>query len=731
MKKKLFRSLSAIILTFTMLFSLGIPAGAAPIITSGPLLLPHPTLLPVQPPVSQFSQEILEAPEAPQPPPTDMQQLRDAADKLASTLVTYGATSAQYAVMDGNEMVLSGTAGVYSMTENRQLTADNLYGIGSISKMYTTAAAMKLVEEGKLELDTPVVNYLPEFKMADERYVNITPRMLLNHSSGLYGSSMRNAMLFGDNDTFSHDNFLQTLQSQRLKAEPGEFSVYCNDGFTLMELIVEKISAKSFTDYLNDTFFAPMALKRTKTPQDDFDRSLLSKVYMGGSTQSLPDDTLNAIGAGGIYSTAEELCWFAQVLTGDRPNLLSAESTQAMMQPEYKNGIWPEGEDTSFCYGLGWDSVELYPFNRYGIQALAKGGDTRYYHSALVVLPQLGLSAAIVTSGGGSSLNTVAASTMLLNLLIVKGEITEPLPAQSFGEPVKVDMPQDIKRFTGLYHTGGQYIHIEISDEGVLTISYPDIPQMPTQVFSYTDGGGFVDPTGMAKLDFAEESNGKIYLSQHTYTTIPGLGQSALLQYVAEKLEPNPVSQQLTDIWSQRANKKYYPLGEKYTSQAFVSLIPTASLELSASVPGYISGLRITGENDAENAVQIPVMAGRDSTDISVSKADNGADLLQVRDGLYLSEEGLANLHGGDSSICTIQPTGFARWFTAADELAGRVMKVTIPQNASFAVFDGNGASITYSTVDQRDVVVLPQGAKIVFLGDAGARFEIQLLPAA
>lgn len=60
-----------------------------------------------------------------------------------------------------------------------------LYGVGSVSKVYTAAAAMSLVQEGRLDLDEPVVTYLPEFTMADARFRDITMRMLLNHSSGL------------------------------------------------------------------------------------------------------------------------------------------------------------------------------------------------------------------------------------------------------------------------------------------------------------------------------------------------------------------------------------------------------------------------------------------------------------------------------------------------------------------------------------------------------------------
>ena len=101
-----------------------------------------------------------------------------------------GAQSVQYALWQDGEIILTGHAGDYSRTENRVLTDDILYGIGSVSKVYTTAAILKLSDQGKLRLDAPVAAYLPDFTMADARYKDITVRMLLNHSSGLNGSTM-------------------------------------------------------------------------------------------------------------------------------------------------------------------------------------------------------------------------------------------------------------------------------------------------------------------------------------------------------------------------------------------------------------------------------------------------------------------------------------------------------------------------------------------------------------
>ena len=112
--------------------------------------------------------------------------------------------------------------------------ADQIYCIGSVSKVYVTTAVMQLVEQGKVDLDAPVTDYIDDFKMADERYKDITVRMLMNHTSGIFGSSLKNSDLYGDNSSVSTENTLKNLENQRLKADPGEYAAYCNDGFTLL-----------------------------------------------------------------------------------------------------------------------------------------------------------------------------------------------------------------------------------------------------------------------------------------------------------------------------------------------------------------------------------------------------------------------------------------------------------------------------------------------------------------
>lgn len=222
----------------------------------------------------------------------------------------------------------------------------------------------------------------------------------MNHSSGLYGTHYANSMLFDDNDTRSHDELLLRLQSERLKSNPGEYSVYCNDGFQLLEILVERVSGLSYTEFLDQKVIQPLKLFSTKTPLSAFDREKLAKTYYPTMEQALPVENANVIGAGGLYSTAEELTVFGDLLIGNRTNILSEKSSTAMQNPEYKNGVWVPEETNIYNYGLGWDAVSLAPFDDYGIKALSKGGDTIMYHAALTSLPEHNISIAVLSSGG-------------------------------------------------------------------------------------------------------------------------------------------------------------------------------------------------------------------------------------------------------------------------------------------------------------------------------------------
>ena len=651
--------------------------------------------------------------------------LQTTADTAAAYAAQYGgAQSLQYALWQDGEIVLTGEAGTFSRSENRLMTGDELYGIGSVSKIYTTVAVMQLVEDGKVSLDAPVTRYLKDFTMADQRYKDITVRMLLNHSSGIKGTGLSGAMLFGGASTQAHDTLLEKLSTQTLAADPGAFSVYCNDGFTLAELVVEAVSGMDFMDFVDRYILAPLDLENTFAPGGDFDTADLAPIYRGEDPRALPQDALNAIGAGGIYATASDLAAFGGALTGTE--LLRETSLDAMAAPEYARGIWPDaGEPDSLAYGLGWDNMEWYPFCQSDIQALVKGGDTLYYHAGLVVLPEYDMAAAVVSSGGVSTYNQLAANQILIAALAEEGvtvdQTVETLPA---AEPAA--MPAEQLANAGYYGSTSVQYQVEISADGTMTLSYLNYPTtMPAQTFTYYSDGSFRDAAGMSYISFVKESNGQTYLYQRAVSPLPGLGALPTSNYAAVLLPENPLSPEVSAAWESISTVSILPMNEPYNSQMYLALADSAATETPESVPGYIGAARIVDETTAVSEIQVPGVGSRDGVDYTLEDRD-GVLWIDAKGSLYMDAAAAPTLFTGSGwAYSTIRDDGYARWYRVGDA-AGRSMTVQVPEDAGFWVYDGSG-QVTASSVLWGDTsVTLPEDGLIVFAGDPGARFHLR-----
>ena len=659
--------------------------------------------------------------------------LEETAQTAAEAAMTYGAaTQISWAVWQDGDIAVQGELAQNPADPEAQIdVSGDLYGIGSVSKIYTTVAVMQLAEAGKIDLDKPVTTYLPDFKMADERYKDITVRMLLNHSSGLMGSSMGSGLLFDDPSTQAADQLLDRLASQRLKADPGAYSVYCNDGFTLAELVVEAVSGQDYMEYVQAKILDPAELTGTHFPATVVagpESAGAVPIYSG--EDRLPVDCLGVVGTGGIYATAADTAAFGGALTGEA--LLKQASLDAMAAPEYAKGVWPEGVD-ALAFGLGWDNVEWYPFSQSGVTALVKGGDTQYYHAGLVVIPEYHLSAAVLTSGGVSTYNELAASAMLLAVLEEQGVEIDQTPI-TLPDARPASMPKEYMDYAGYY--ASLYVYeISIARNGKLTMHYQNLG-MPDQTFTYYSDGSFRDETGTASLRFVKEDNGQIYLHQQAFTLLPGLSGLPTSNYAAVKLPENKIDDGLQAYWNDlNVSVDMLPVNERYSSQVYLALTAAAAMaEAQAEqsggqeeyVPGYIGNLQIVDENQAVYVTQIPGNVGRDGNDMTVSRDENGLLWLRQSNGMvYMESKGAPELSvGNGQSRCTIQPNGYARWYRSGSA-AGKTMTVEVPADAGFWVYDGSFHLTASSVVGKDTKAVLPEDGYIVFAGDPGARFTL------
>lgn len=657
--------------------------------------------------------------------------LAEFARKKATLLTAlYGLDSVQYALIEEGEITVSGSAGYTNKAKKEQANNSTMYGIASISKIFTTTAIMQLVEEGKVNLNAPVTTYIKEFQMADERYKNITVKMLLNHSSGIQGGSLNNALLFNDTTTINHDTLLDILKEQRLKANPGEYSVYCNDGFSLAEIIVERVSGQTFSEYIAEHITKPLEMESTKTPQDKFDTTMLAGIYNG--TTKLPIETFNAIGTGGMYSTAENLCEFSEIFMNnsntisDTLNILSNDSVVSMATKTQQANQWIKLGALSDGYGLGFDSVNAYPFDAYGIKALTKGGDSGFYHGSLIVLPEQNKAIAVLSSAGSSSIDQIFGTAILLEALYYDGVITDTSLHKTFYEkPQKQSIPSELLEYEGYYLTMGGILEIEMDAMGILTMKSCYAPENKTQLI-YTGNGKFRDLLGMNELEFITEGNGKQYIWGGGYASLPTIGSYFSEYYQAYKIDNNIISEDVKDVWKKRENQLYFVIDEKYSSASYVSGGLITQIVLSDKPEGYVGHSKIVDKNTAISDIILPGMLGRDLQDYRFYTED-GIEYVKIHDFVAISGKNVKALSSKSKYRITIGKNGYAKWYKINSKTANKIMKVILPEHGAFAVYDKNGICKTYSYVSNKKKIRLPKGGYVVFMGDANAKFTVKI----
>lgn len=622
----------------------------------------------------------------------------------------------------------------------------DIYGIGSISKMYTTAAVMKLWQEGLVDLDTPVTTYIPDFTMADSRYQQITPRMLLNHTSGLMGTTWHDAFTFGASDTRYHDNILEELRVQTLKADPGSYGVYCNDGFTLAELLIERVTGMGYTEYLSKTFFEPMGIKDTFTTVYGFEEDRLAPSYT--NSMVLPYVDCHLIGSGGIFSTASDVAAFGQLFTDRNIGILSGESLAAMSESnsQMDDFGYVEG-DKQFDYGLGWDCVDTYPYSAYGVKALSKGGSVILQNSALVVLPEENISASMIVSGGSGDEASYALQDLILEILEEEGIIDEKkdLTVETDIETDAKPLPEEMKKYAG-YYLSNQLLKASFDEDGTLLLEGIGDDYDIVQEYSYIGDGKFAPRNGYylshsgemtynsngnkgyGTLFFREESNGKTYLAGNSHETIYELGENAMSLVFAEKIEPARVAQSCLEAWKKRDGKKYFLTNSVYNAWDYYS---QGILELQGSkeIEGYVQTTKqtdtaqILDENHARSLIDLPVMLGRDLASYTFSKKALGEE-LQYASLTYVSEEQVESIAQLPREL-TMKKSEEVHWYRIGKEQANSSLTIEVPKEGAYYLYDKDGSCIASSIIlSEKSTVLLPENGYLAFAGEPGNTFH-------
>ena len=361
-------------------------------------------------------------------------------------------------------MVNVGTGFSWASTTGDNADADTIFHLGSIGKTFTAVAVMQMVEQGLLCLDTPIVEYLPEFSVqpstsGEGNYQNITARMLLSHTSGIYGNDMGSGFItYGGHYQSYMNNFLARFANSRMVREEGTAFEYANNGFVILGILVAHLAGhenyfEGFNQHMLDYVFEPMGLTRTSyVVTAELSPYLAGTYTMAGMPQQF--QYWNPLPTGTVFTTANEMVSLMTMFLND-----GYYNGHQILTPASVNEMFTDQTGTGH-YGLG--IAFMGDPTGSGHVAIGHNGGMVYNFAAMFLDREHGIgvfSASNSTTSQG--LNEALAGAVLATAIVeVGGEVAPPINhIDPEATPIELTA-EEMEALAGLYLISGGMVHL-------------------------------------------------------------------------------------------------------------------------------------------------------------------------------------------------------------------------------------------------------------------------------
>jgi CubicO group peptidase (beta-lactamase class C family) len=328
-------------------------------------------------------------------------------------------------VYQNGQIVYEHGYGMANLNDDVTITPATVFHVASMSKQFTAAAILLLAQQGKLSLDDDVRKYIPELPDFGER---ITLRHLMHHTSGLRDqwSLLGLAGWRYSQDLITDDDVMSVMVRQKaLNFKPGEKFLYSNTGFTLLALVVKRVSGMSLREYTTKNIFEPLGMKNTHFRDDH--EEVIKHDALGyeqdgeGKPYRMSLTNFDTTGATSLHTTVEDLQLWDENFY--HPRVGGPEFVKQMLEPGRLNS----GKDQDYASGL---SVGTYK----GLQTVGHGGADAGYRSDIVRFPQQHFTATALCNRADA--NPGSLTRQVADIVLAK-EIKEPAaaPAATAAKP--------------------------------------------------------------------------------------------------------------------------------------------------------------------------------------------------------------------------------------------------------------------------------------------------------
>jgi CubicO group peptidase (beta-lactamase class C family) len=285
-------------------------------------------------------------------------------------------------IVKDNQVIYLRGYGVADPT-GRPVTPQTPFIVGSITKSFTALALMQLVEQGKVELDTPVQRYIPWFRLADpDSSARLSLRHLLYHTGGI-SRYIGRELLVGQGDA-SLEQKVRELSRVQLLYPVGEVFQYSNANYLVLGLVVQIVSGQPYGEYVREHILQPLQMHHSFVSEADAQQDGMATGYRWWFGLPCPADVpyLSVVlPAGFLLASAEDMAHYLIAhLNGGQygeTSILSPAGTAELHRPGAAIG------STDACYGMGWVTESIN-----GLVMLTHPGDTANFHADMIMLPE-------------------------------------------------------------------------------------------------------------------------------------------------------------------------------------------------------------------------------------------------------------------------------------------------------------------------------------------------------
>ena len=374
----------------------------------------------------------------------------------------YHLPSVGVALIDDQDVIWQEAFGLENIKEEIPATPDTIYKMYSVAKVFTAIEMMRLVEEGLIDLDAPITEYLPDFSI-QSRFPNsdpITVRSILAHHAGIPRNGCYKVDWYGERDIMNE--LVASLENCQMTFPVGSHYKYTNIGSNIFGAIIQNLRGKPFPYYMRDNLLTLIGMESSAYLTADlpaFKEVALGYEYFDGEYYPIEQGDHVMLASGNLYATLDDMTTFAKFILGDGEangiKIIKPGTLNQMYKDQYSRPQDPQP------MGLGWKTAQVFNAERL---VWHDGGAYEGVGSLVAFLPERKLGVVLIANENSfeGSVSVFLALEILEQMMEAKYGLTlsENIPPES------IDInPTLLAKYEGKYIAWGQALDVSLSGD--------------------------------------------------------------------------------------------------------------------------------------------------------------------------------------------------------------------------------------------------------------------------